>query len=83
MENTLKKLQELQQEAFAKGVHSFDITTRSLVDEDDNDINRFLCVYVFLKGDDSDEDYLSVYFYEYDERLHDDKIRQIKTFIGI
>ena len=59
MKQTLKALQDLQQKAFTKGIHSFDITARWF--EDDN--TPGLIVTIFLKGDGSDEDYFTKTFY--------------------
>lgn len=59
MEQTLKALQDLQVKAFAKGIHSFDITARRL--EDGSSFGIY--VTIFLKGDDTDEDYFSKTFY--------------------
>ncbi len=76
-------LQALQAEAFAKDVYSFDITTRC-VKTDNDEYPKFLNVYIFLKGDDTDKDYFSTAFYQFDsEDSMEDKIQEIKKFIKI
>lgn len=53
MEQILKTLQEVQLEAVRRGVHSFHLDT---VLGDDGVI--IISVAIFLRGDDTDEDYL-------------------------
>lgn len=74
MEQTLKALQDLQVKAFAKGIHSFDITARRF--EDDH--TQGISVTIFLKGDDTDEDYFTKTFY----RPSKYGIAEIADFIG-
>jgi hypothetical protein len=82
MQNTLAKLQALQAEAYNKGIHSFQITAWTHHYEDEDETTRAFFVTIFLTGDDSDEDYLSVDFHENSDK-HDAKIERIKTFIGV
>lgn len=58
MEQTLKALQDLQVKAFAKGIRSFNINSRWF-----DDGSMGICVTIFLKGDDTDEDYFTKTFY--------------------
>lgn len=83
MTEVLKIVQALQAEAFAKDVYAFDITTRCLK-KDDDEYPKFIIVYIFLKGDDTDKDYFSTEFYQFDgEDAVEGKIQEIKNFINL
>lgn len=81
MEQTLKILQDLQMKAFRKGIHSFEINARCYEDEGYEALS--IIVTVFLKGDDSDDDYGRFDFnidlgYAYNVRM----LNNLKAFIG-
>ena len=59
MKETLKRLQAMQEMAFEKGVHSFEITARYY-----DDGEQGFTVAVFLTGDDSENDYNHWFIYE-------------------
>lgn len=83
MTEVLKSLQALQAEAFAKGIYAFSISARCIQD-DERENQIFISVYIFLKGDDSEEDYFSQAFYPFDNRdAVDGKIQEIRDFINI
>lgn len=75
MKQILIQLQQIQMDAFLKGVHSFNITARQYEDGD-----KGLHVSIFLRGDDSDEDYQSENIYE-GEIVPEFKVQRIKAII--
>lgn len=76
MEQILKTLQEVQLEAVRRGVHSFHLDT---VLGDDGVI--IISVAIFLRGDDTDEDYLGDCLSK--RTAHPEyKIERIKAFIN-
>lgn len=94
MVQILAQLQQIQVLAIKKSIHTFEVNTRvyQLEDEGDGDEGlireygdteeRFIDVTVFKTGDDSDEDYLSVTFYQDDKAIDVlRKVNQIKNFI--
>ena len=74
MQQILQKLHALQAEALEKGIHSFDITTRV-----SDSCGQNIWVSIFLTGDDSDGDYLSVTFYEFNTN-HENLLTLVKGF---
>ena len=94
MVQILAQLQEIQVFAIKKSIHTFEVNTRvyPLEDEGDGDEGlireygdteeRFIDVTIFKNGDDSDEDYLRVTFYQDDKAIDVlRKVNQIKHFI--
>lgn len=90
----LAQLQQIQVFAIKKSIHTFEVKTRvyELEDEGDGDEGlireygdteeRFIDVTIFKTGDDSDEDYLRVTFYQDDKAIDVlRKVNQIKHFI--
>ena len=84
MKEVLKKLHDLQIEAFAKGVYSFDITARYTPEDSNYEYPAFICVYIYLKGDETDEDYLATNFYGWHKEYETDALLdEIRKFIGL
>lgn len=75
MEKTLKTLQALQVKAHEKGIHSFTINAREFGDNE-----RGIIVSIFLRGDETDEDYLNVPIYEKSNPKF--RIMEVAEFIG-
>ena len=75
MESYLRELQEIQIWAFSHNVRTFEVAPRiysfddegkteeELIIEYGDTVERTICVTVFLRGDDSDGDYLSERIY--------------------
>lgn len=82
----LSNLTALQAEAMVNGVKAFEVTARYLrADPDAGDEPDELSIYghIFLRGDDTDEDYMSFGFYESQSQA--DWVRtynNIKAFIS-
>lgn len=82
----LHRLQGIQEEAMLRGVHSFEITTRYYKsDPDCGDEPDELGIYghIFLRGDDTEDDYMSFGFHEFQSQA--DWVRtynNIKAFIS-
>ena len=73
MKNYLTKLQTLQTEAWEKGIHSFEITAR------EHEGDKFIVVTIFIKGDSTDGDYVTAYFYSFSDWEHE--LRRITDIV--
>lgn len=78
---TLQKLQELQDlqvKAFTNGIESFEIGARHFDD------GPGFTVTVFLKGDDTDEDYGRFEFWDLDDSVKTFRtLNNLKSFINV
>lgn len=96
MIQVLRSLQDIQCKAMEKGIHNFAVSMRvdKLEDEGEGDEglireygdteDRSIHVYIFRKGDDSDDDYMSETIIQDHSSVDILRIvNQIKSFVGI
>lgn len=95
MESILHELQTIQTWAFKNSIHTFEIGARTYPLEDEGEgreglireygdtEERVLSVCIFLKGDDSEGDHLSVSVYQGHNTVQIFRaLNNIKSFIG-